>query len=257
MTRNTSVAESYTIPLTDTGRGLPDGPELLRNKDQLVRRYAMLVHRIARKVRRRTGFAVELDDLVCEGTIGLLQAADRFDPARETDFEHLASVRVHGAMLDSLRRLDPLSQRRRREARRIRDTEQRLQTELGRAPTSEEMARELDVTMEEYHDLVGELSVSTPLSLEDLTTELRGGEPDQEKRVQQSERRDKMRELIDLLPRRQQLVLNLIYFNELSQKEVAKVLEVTEARISQLHKEALGRMRKRMITAARVDEEAW
>ena len=87
------------------------------DREALVKKHAALVLRIARRVRRRTGYVVELDDLICEGTIGLLQAAERFDPSRETDFEHLASVRVHGAMLDSLRRLDPLSQRRRREAR--------------------------------------------------------------------------------------------------------------------------------------------
>ncbi|MFT5431855.1 MAG: DNA-directed RNA polymerase specialized sigma subunit, partial [Myxococcota bacterium] len=127
VTRVAAAHRAYAEGHTASGKGIsalvakakkPVSTEAAREtRNDLVRKHASLVLRIARKVRRRTGYAVELDDLVCEGTIGLLQAAERFDPDRETDFEHLASVRVHGAMLDALRRLDPLSQRRRREAR--------------------------------------------------------------------------------------------------------------------------------------------
>jgi len=198
-----------------------------------------------------------LDDLICEGVIGLLQAAERFDATRETDFEHLASVRVQGAMLDSLRRLDPLSQRRRRTARQFRATQEKLLAALGRQPNSEEMAQALGLELEHYHRLSNELSAAPPISLEDMGTELRSSTPSQERTVQRMEVTAHLQEQIKTLPEKQQRVLNLIYFNELSQKEVADVLKVTEARISQLHKEALARMSKRMKGKARPDEDAW
>ena len=227
------------------------------SQEELVKRHSPLVLRIAKRVRRRTGYAVELDDLICEGVIGLLQAAERFDPSRETDFEHLASVRVQGAMLDSLRRLDPLSQRRRRTARQFRDTKDKLLGVLGRQPNSDEMATALGLELEHYHRLTNELSAAPPISLEDMGTELRSSTPSQERTVQKLELTAHLKEQIKTLPEKQQKVLNLIYFNELSQKEVAEVLKVTEARISQLHKEALSRMSKRMRNKARPDEDAW
>lgn len=227
------------------------------NREELVRKYTPLVYRIAKRVRRRTGYAVELDDLICEGTIGLLQAAERFDPGRETDFEHLASVRVHGAMLDSLRRLDPLSQRRRRQARKHRKVEEKLSAALGRAPTSDEMAEALGLELEDFHRLHHELSTQAPMSLEDVPGDVRDRSDSGEQTIEERDRARKMRGLIELLPERQRLVLSLIYFNELSQKEVSKVLQVTEARVSQLHKEALDKLRRKMASKARPNEDAW
>lgn len=226
--------------------------------EEVVRRYAPLVYRIAKRVRRRTGFLVDLDDLVCEGTIGLLQAAERFDPSRALDFEHLASVRVQGAMLDSLRRLDPLSQRRRREARRVRSTEEKLATALGRPPTAEEMARALGMELDDYHRLHQEISTTTPMSIDDMTGEVRCDGERQDARCEDLQRSSRLKEHIEQLPEKQRLVLSLVYFNELSQKEVAQVLGVTEARVSQLHKEALERLRKRLRGAAAAgDQDLW
>jgi len=235
----------------------PSGSVDTPSRDDLVKKHAALVLRIARKVRRRTGYAVELDDLVCEGTIGLLQAAERFDPDRETDFEHLASVRVHGAMLDALRRLDPLSQRRRREARRHQKTAEKLERTLGRAPTAIEMAEALGMELDVYYKLNNELSAQTPMSLDDMGIDVRDKTVRQDHTVHARQRHERMKELIEGLPERQRLVLSMVYYNELSQKEVARVLGVTEARISQLHKEALGRLKKRLASAARPDEDAW
>jgi RNA polymerase sigma factor for flagellar operon FliA len=200
---------------------------------------------------------VELDDLICEGTIGLLQAAERFDPSRETDFEHLASVRVHGAMLDSLRRLDPLSQRRRREARKHQKLQARLELELGRSPTPEEMASELGMELDDYFKLNNELSAQAPVSLDDAGVDVHSREIRADQTVHQKQRSEHMKELIEGLPERQKLVLSMVYYNELSQKEVAQTLGVTEARISQLHKEALERLKKRLKSSAKVGEDAW
>lgn len=240
------------------GDGTGQKDELTKEeREELVKKYSPLVYRIAKRVRWRTGFAVELDDLVCEGVIGLLQAAERFDPSRESDFEHLASVRVQGAMLDSLRRLDPLSQRRRRKARKLRDTKDKLESALGRPPTSVEMAEAMELDLEDYHRLNSELATTSSVPLDDMRSELHSEAASQEKQVHKNEIVVHLRALIDGLPEKQKKVLSLIYFNELSQKEVASVLQVTEARISQLHKEALQRLKKKMKTRAKPDEDAW
>ena len=224
---------------------------------EVVKRFTPLVLRIAKRVRRRTGFLVELDDLMCEGMIGLLQAAERFDPARAIEFEHLASVRVQGAMLDSLRRLDPMSQRRRREARKVRAMEEKLATVLGRAATADEMARALGLPLDDYHKLALECATTPPVSLDDMTADIRGPGIGQDEMAIDKERATALKAQIEQLPERQRLVLSLIYYNELSQKEVSTVLGVTEARVSQLHKEALDRLRKRILGANRPGESAW
>ncbi|MFT7622622.1 MAG: RNA polymerase sigma factor for flagellar operon FliA [Myxococcota bacterium] len=224
---------------------------------EIVEKYSPLVYRIAKRVRRRTGYAVELDDLVCEGVIGLLQAAERFDADRETEFEHLASVRVHGAMLDALRRLDPLSQRRRREARKHQGIRHKLEMALNREPTALEMSEALGLDLEQYHKLSQELATQAPVSLDDMALEPKGNEQAPDSLAAASERGERMKESIETLPEKQKVVLSLIYYNELSQKEVAQVLEVTEARISQIHKEALERLRRKLRSAARPGEDAW
>jgi len=225
--------------------------------EELVRAHSQLVYRIARRVRRRVGYAVELDDLVCEGSIGLLQAAERYDPSMETEFEHLAQARIQGAMLDSLRRIDPLSQRRRREARRIRTTREKLEAKLGRSVNSEDMAEALEVSLEEYHAMVNSVKAQLPMSTEDMNSELQSRELGPGEVTEKRQRLAFIKGSIEALPERQKLVLSLIYFKDLSQKDVATVLEVTEARVSQLHKEALERLRRRLRTQARPDEDAW
>ena len=255
-TQGRAAQRAYTgFDEGDNGSG--DSSNRAIELEKMVREYSPLVYRIARRVRRRVGYAVELDDLICEGTIGLLQAAERFDPSLEKDFEHLAQARIQGAMLDSLRRLDPLSQRRRREARRVRNTREKLESRLGRVAGTDEMANELGMELEDFHSLHRDIHIRLPVSTEDLNSELQSREPDPRVRAEKRERIALIRELIETLPERQRLVLSLIYFNELSQKDVANVLQVTEARVSQLHKEALERVRKRMKSQARPHEEAW
>jgi len=251
------VAAAYGKAQSDSTTPKPKKLGLDMSPRELVKRYSPLVYRIAKRVRRRTGYAVELDDLVCEGTIGLLQAAERYDPDRETEFEHLASVRVHGAMLDALRRLDPLSQRRRREAKKHQAMHHKLELSLGRAPTAPEMAAALDMELEAFYKRSNELAAQAPVSLDDMALDIRDREETPDRLAQANERRTQMKALIETLPDRPKTVLSLIYYNELSQKEVAQVLEVTEARISQIHKEALEKLRRKLKSAARPDEDAW
>ena len=129
---------------------------------------------------------------------------------------------------------------------------------LGRAPTPQEMATELGVDLEEFFRLNEELSTQAPLSLDELGVDIKdGGLARQDLVIHARNRSIRIKEIVETLPEKQKLVLSLVYFNELSQKEVAQVLGVTEARVSQLHKEALDRLKKRMQSLAKPNEDAW
>ena len=119
------------------------------------------------------------------------------------------------------------------------------------------MARELGLELDDYFRLSNELSAQPPMSLDDIGMDVRADAQRADQTVHEKQRAARIKDMIDGLPERQRLVLSMVYYNELSQKEVAKVLGVTEARISQLHKEALGRLRKRLKSGARVGEDAW
>lgn len=233
------------IAATKAGREGPARTKRQAGQSRLVRDYAGLIHELARRVSRRVGHTVDFDDLVSEGTIGLLQAADRFDAHRQVKFESYATTRIHGAMLDYLRGLDPLSQRRRREASRVRRAEERLATKLGRAPTAPEVADALEMPLSQYYRLVAELNIPAPSPDSDLTGEIRSDAPDQEERLLDSQTQTGLRELVEGLPPRHRLVLQLVYFHDFSQKEAAKALDVSEPRVSQLRKEAVTKLRER------------
>ncbi|MBT9560722.1 MAG: sigma-70 family RNA polymerase sigma factor [Myxococcales bacterium] len=212
-------------------------------QDRLVRDFASLIVDIARRVSRRIGHSADVDDLVSEGTIGLLQAAERYDVNRQVKFEAYASTRIHGAMLDYLRHLDPLSQRRRREASRVRRAEERLSASLGRPATSAEVARELAMPLSQYLRLMAEFAAQGATSESDLLVELKSETPNQEEHLAGIEDQSALRRHVEALGTRHRQVLLMVYFYDFSQKEVAKVLGVSEPRVSQLRKEAVERLR--------------
>ncbi len=218
--------------------------------ERLVKEYGVLITEVARRVSRRIRHSVDFDDLVSEGTIGLIQAAERFDPSRQIRFEAYASTRIHGAMLDYLRHLDPLSQRRRREASRLKRAEDRLAQRLGRPPAAEEVAAELELPLEQYLRVAAEVLMPALSNDLDAMAEVRSDEPTQEEFLVSTEDQTALRRLLDLLPGRARQVLLLVYFYDYSQKEAARALEVSEPRVSQLRKEGIDRLRQRALPQA-------
>jgi RNA polymerase sigma factor for flagellar operon FliA len=174
----------------------------------LIERHAVLIDRAARRLAARAGMPELADELWSAGALGLLDAARRFEPGRDIRFETFAEHRVRGAMLDELRRLDPLPRR------------LRARAERG------EIAGLEGVTQ-------------PPVSLEALGNAAPAEEPSAEERASLAQRRDRLAAAISRLPQRWQTVLSLYYVEELTLKEIGQVLEVSEARVSQLHKEAL------------------
>ena len=234
-------------------------------RDRLIRETIGLVRKVAGRLALRLPPHVELDDLESAGIPGLLAAIEAYDPDKDVDFATYAQVRIRGAILDELRMLDPLPRSLRDKARQIERTSARLEQELLRAADDREIAEALGMEMETYHRVLYELRGGLHLSLdggapgEDADegaeppsiTDERAADPWQCMALK--ERKALLGEIIDRLPANERTVLSLYYYEELTMKEIAAVLEVSESRVSQIHSAALlrirGRLRQRRLQA--------
>jgi RNA polymerase sigma factor for flagellar operon FliA len=230
-------------------------------RSELVERYADLVKMVATKIAYRLPPSVELDDLISAGIIGLLDAIDKYDPSKSNNFKRYAEIRIRGAILDELRSLDWVSRSVRRQSSRLEGLNKRMAQELGRDPTEEEMAKTLGVNIDQYHGLLNKLKPILVVSFEDL-----GLNQDSDRRSFEEFLRDpravdpytqayftKLRDMlagiVSQLPEKQRIVISLYYFDEMNLKEIGRVLNVTESRVSQLHSAACknlkGKLRRR------------
>ncbi len=230
-------------------------PEL---RDRLIRETVGLVRKVAGRLALRLPPHVELDDLESAGIPGLLAAVEAYDPDKDVDFATYAQVRIRGAILDELRLLDPLPRSLRDKARQIERTSARLEQELLRAATDQEIAGALGMALETYHRVLYELRGGLHLSLDSTSggddvedggdappiTDERGADPWQAMALK--ERKALLGSIIDGLPGNERTVLSLYYYEELTMKEIAAVLEVSESRVSQIHSAALLRIRGRL-----------
>jgi RNA polymerase sigma factor for flagellar operon FliA len=194
-----------------------------------------------------------MEDLISAGIVGLMDAMQKFDPQKKVQFRTYAQFRVRGAMLDSLRALDWGPRDLRRKARAIEEAIRSLSTALGKAPTENEVAKELGLDLHTYQQLLGELSGlelgslnETPADdagVEALALLPAGPEDDPFLQCQSSEMRRLLAEAIAELPERERMVLTLYYYEELTMREVGATLGVVESRVSQLHSSAMARLR--------------
>ena len=228
-------------------------------REALITRYAALVKYVAGRVAINLPKSVDEGDLVGYGTLGLIDAVERFDPSRGVKFETYAIARIRGSMIDGLRSMDwvPVSVRHRN--RSLEKVVTDLENQLGRSATDEEIARELGITTEEYNQRIQDMSGSAILSLEDMWGNSDESEPatrmaeiKDEKAVdpldeaEWNSRREALAKAIDRLPERERLVVTLYYFEGLTVKEIAYVLKVSPSRVSQLHTKAVIRLRGAM-----------
>jgi len=220
----------------------------------LYERYTPLVRRIAMKTVRSLPSSVSLDDLLSAGWIGLAEALRRrSDTMDEEQFEAYASHRVQGAILDYLRSLDPLSRKLRGASRRISDVTAELTQRFGRAPEEEEIADGLGLSLQDYHQLLGDIADAGLARLE-LTESVQSlSEPaSPETLASKREIVQQVSEAIDRLPERLRLILGLYYQEDCSLREIGEILGVTESRVCQLHSEAVHRIRARLGRAPQV-----
>src|SRR6476659_1446983 len=229
-------------------------------RERLVVAYSPLVKYVAGRMASGLPAHVDEADLISYGLIGLINAIERFELEREIKFETYAITRIKGAIIDELRALDWVPRSVRARAREIEKVHAKLEHRLHRTPTDEEMARELNVTTEEFQETLVKISNSTVVALDELwaVSDSSGDAvslldtlqdpdaPDPQQVLDASELKDRLAEAISALPEREKLVIALYYYENLTLREIGEVLGVTESRISQLHTKAVLRLKSRL-----------
>ena len=228
-------------------------------RDMFVRQYAPLVKYVAGKVAMGMPHNVEFDDLVGFGVFGLFDAIKKFDPDKHVKFKTYAVTRIRGAIFDELRSIDWVPRSVRQKTREIEDTIHRLESSLGRAASDQELADELRMTTKEFQKTMMKISGTSILSLNDVW--YTGDDNDKVSIVDSIEspsslnpdiivEKDEIKRVIiqtiTELPEKEKKVLVLYYYEDLTLKEIGKILEVTESRISQLHTKAIMRLRAKL-----------
>jgi len=239
--------------------------ELYRNtrdpkiRDRFIEQYSPLVKYVAGKVAIGMPQNVEFDDLVGFGVFGLFDAIEKFDPEKHVKFKTYAVTRIRGAIYDELRSIDWVPRSVRQKAREIEETIHRLEASLGRAASDKEIADELGISVGDFQKLMLKISGTSVLSLNDVW--YTGDENDTvaivdciespqslnpDIIIEKEEIRRVIVQAISELPEKEKKVLVLYYYEDLTLKEIGKVLDVTESRVSQLHTKAIMRLRSKL-----------
>jgi len=231
-----------------------------RARERLVLAYAPLVKYVAGRMSSGLPSHVEEADLISYGLLGLISAIERFEPAREIRFETFAITRVKGSIIDELRSLDWVPRSVRAKAREIERANAKLEHQLQRAPTDQEMADELDTTVDDFQASLVRISNSSVVALDELWTvsDASGdqvslldtiqdpGAVDPAQEMDITDMKDRLADAIARLPEREKLVVALYYYENLTLREIGEVLGVTESRVSQLHTKAVLRLKSRL-----------
>ena len=216
--------------------------------DALVTRHAELVKRIAYHLAGRLPPSVDVADLIQAGMLGLLEAASNYAANRGASFETYAGIRIRGAMIDALRKLDWAPRSVHRKARAVAAAMREIEKETGRDAKDGEIATKMGVPLEEYHSIVQDAASCRLASLDDgtSTTAAPDDTADPFREVADEGFRASLAQAIDALPERERLVMSLYYTDGLNLKEIGAVLKVTESRVCQLHGQALVRLKARL-----------
>ena len=228
-------------------------PEL---REKLIIEYAPLVKLVAGRLSMYLGYNVEYDDLVGYGAFGLIDAIDKFDMTKDVKFETYASLRIRGAILDQIRKMDWIPRTIRQRQKKIETVMKEIETTKGRAASDEEIASALGISEDEYTDWQSQMKITGVVSLNEYMEQ---GGPElaadksrsagfemPEEVVEQVELKEKLKESLEVLTEKERKVVVLYYYEDLTLKEISQVLEVSESRVSQLHTKALVKMRTKM-----------
>lgn len=223
------------------------------DKNQLVEKHAPLVKRIAHHLLARLPASVLVDDLIQSGMIGLLEAARNFDGTKGASFETFAGIRIRGAMLDEIRKGDWTPRSVHKNSRAITEAVNIVERDTGRDARDVEVAKVLEVSLKAYHTMLGEVNAGKLVGIEDLgvsedvltTEEAKGADKPFEDMMQGSFQKA-LAKAITTLPEREAIVLSLYYDEELNLREIGEVLEVSESRVSQIHSQAMIKLKSKM-----------
>ncbi|QNI35280.1 sigma-70 family RNA polymerase sigma factor [Edaphobacter albus] len=248
----------------EAGIGVADTGE----RDKLLLEHLPIVRYIARRIHERLPQHVDLEDLVSAGIVGLIDAFSKFDHTKKVQFKSYAQFRVRGAILDSLRTLDWSPRELRRKGRAVEEAIRAVTQRISRAPSEQEIATELKLSLAEYQQLLGDLKGLEIGSLHMERSEDSGdeelayipGSPEEDPlfRCLKGEMKQRLADAIDTLPEKERMVLTLYYYEELTMKEIGLTLGVVESRVSQIHSSAVLRLRSALATpgATGVSKEA-
>ena len=231
-------------------------------QEQMVLQYAPLIKYIASRLALRLPSHISMEDLISSGIIGLIDAVQKFDPAKNINFKTYAEFRIKGAMLDELRSLDWIPRSVRKKTHLIEDAYAKLQRKLGRPAEAEEVAKFLDLELKEFYQLLDETKTVSLVALEEARKSMGGhagylehefletiqddNARDALVAVHCSELQEIMVRAIEALPDKEKLLISLYYYEELTMKEIGQIMGYTESRISQLHTQAMYRLKHKL-----------
>ena len=224
-------------------------------REKLILEYAPLVKLVAGRLSMYLGYNVEYDDLVGYGIFGLIDAIDKFDFMKEVKFETYASLRIRGAILDQIRKMDWIPRTIRQKQKKIETVIKSIEAEKGRNATVEEIAVGLGITEDEYTEWQSQMKITNIVSLNEYLEQ--GSEvsveynhtsqfDSPEEVLEKGELKKILEEALELLTEKERKVIVLYYYEELTLKEISNILEVSESRISQLHTRGLQKMKTKM-----------
>ncbi len=232
-------------------------------KDELVIRYLPLVQQVAGRLKIGLPQSVEINELVNSGIIGLIASIDNFEPERGFKFETFAGARIRGSILDSLRDYDWMPRSIRTKVKTLEAALVKLEGDLGRVPSDEEICKELDVDLDSYYHMLDEVKVASILSLDQPFMSPEGekstmGEllededaPDMDGEIEWAEAKALAKKMIETLNQQERLVIALYYYEDLTLREVGEVLGISESRVSQIHSKIMitlkGKLMQRLV----------
>lgn len=224
-------------------------------REKIILEYAPLVKLVAGRLSMYLGYNVEYDDLVGYGIFGLIDAIDKYDNMKEVKFETYASLRIRGAILDQIRKMDWIPRTIRQKQKKIETAMKEIEASKGRAATDEEIAAALEITGEEYTDWQSQMKITGIVSLNEFMetgSEVPVQQNEQcrfeapEEAIEKEELKKVLAQAIEVLTEKEKKVILLYYYEDLTLKEISNVLEVSESRISQLHTRALQKLKTKM-----------
>ncbi len=226
-------------------------------REKIILEYAPLVKVVAGRLSMYLGYNVEYEDMVSYGIFGLIDAIDKFDCLKEVKFETYASLRIRGAILDQIRRMDWIPRTIRQKQKKIEAVIREVELTTGRSATDEDIARGLGISDDEYLDWQSQMKITGLVSLNeymeqgsdvprDYGRQTTSGFETPEESVEKAELTKVLGEALELLTEKEQKVITLYYYEELTLKEISNILEVSESRVSQLHTRALQKMKTKM-----------
>lgn len=224
-------------------------------REQIIIEYSQLVKLVAGRLSMYLGYNVEYEDLVSYGIFGLIDAIDKFDGGKNVKFETYASLRIRGAILDQIRKMDWIPRSVRQKQKKISAAYSKIETETGKIATDEELAAELEVSVDELYNWQEQTKVTNLVSLDefveqgsemkmDATSNSHFEQP--EKAIEKQELTKMLGAALEELTEKEKQVVLMYYYEDMSLKEISAVLSVSESRVSQLHTKALVKLKKNL-----------